>query len=395
MVKGKSLGLALVICWLVACAPSAQALQTATAHTQAAWTPTPTPTYTATITPSPSSTPTLTPSSTSITTPPSGNAAAGPGILAVSNTYQLPPQIFGAILATSPGKIWLGSPFGTIEEFDIQTGTFVKSISLPHSKMAVDNMNTLTKIEFDGQNLWALGGGASENGGAVSLFAIDPDSGTIIHQWDLTSTEWQKNHFVFYTDANFGFSPGKVWVQGHVIDTQTFEAKAVSTGLPGEPIYVDDGKGWMWITGSVAEDCSELSTIGMGSQMTLAGDRMWFTGGSLASSGGKPTYDLEAYSADTDQLMKETKPLVIVPWTDDTAEMKMLFAGNFLWVLTTHGDKRGYLYQLDPQTGATLNTLDVIGNQRGNGFSDVKDMATDGVYLWITEMGYLLRIKLP
>jgi hypothetical protein len=108
-----------------------------------------------------------------------------------------------------------------------------------------------------------------------------------------------------------------------------------------------------------------------------------------------PNHILEAYSADMDQLMQETKPLVIVPWTDDAAEMKMLFAGNFLWVLTTHGDKRGYLYQLDPQTGATLNTLNVIGDQSHNGINDVQDMVTDGENLWIRELGYLLRIKLP
>ena len=41
MVKGRSLGSALKICWLAVCAPPAQSLQTAVAQTQAAWTPTP------------------------------------------------------------------------------------------------------------------------------------------------------------------------------------------------------------------------------------------------------------------------------------------------------------------------------------------------------------------
>jgi hypothetical protein len=136
---------------------------------------------------------------------------------------------------------------------------------------------------------------------------------------------------------------------------------------------------------------SGLATEGAGSPVTFAGDRMWIVGQYM----NHPDHILEAYWADTDQLMKETKPLVIVPWTDNTVEMKLLFAGNFLWVLTTHGDRRGLLYQLDPQTGVTLNTLDVIGGQRGNGFSDVQDMATDGEYLWIREMGNLVQIKLP
>ena len=213
-------------------------------------------------------------------------------------------------------------------------------------------------------------------------------------------------------------------MQAHVIDTQTFEAKYVR-GFPTNEFYADDEKGWMWMTGSTAEDCDDLFIINTddpskvyfpchypflnrmtgknnqstteveGSLVTFAGDRMWITGSSIHSLGQAENNDLEAYSADMDKLFKETKPLVVVPWADDITEMKMLFAGNFLWVLTTHGDKRGYLYQLDPQTGATLISLDVTGNQSHNGFNDVEDMATDGEYLWIREMGFLVQIKLP
>lgn len=170
MVKGRSLGLALIICWLAACAPPAQSLQTAVAQTQAAWTPTPTPTYTATITPSPSSIAVglLSPASTS--TAPYGSAAAGPGILTVNDTFRLPRETFGTFSATSPGKISLGTLHGTIIEYDRQTGAFGESISIPPGKMAVDKHMLLHKIGLDGDHLWASGGGSSETGGAVALF---------------------------------------------------------------------------------------------------------------------------------------------------------------------------------------------------------------------------------
>jgi hypothetical protein len=53
MVNRRLLTLSLVICLLGACAPSAQAIQTAIAETQAAWTPTPTSTFTPTFTQTP------------------------------------------------------------------------------------------------------------------------------------------------------------------------------------------------------------------------------------------------------------------------------------------------------------------------------------------------------
>ena len=61
MLKNKFAILILAVFLLAACAPSSQAIQTAIAQTEAAWTPTPTSTYSATFTPQPTSTPTLQP----------------------------------------------------------------------------------------------------------------------------------------------------------------------------------------------------------------------------------------------------------------------------------------------------------------------------------------------
>jgi hypothetical protein len=73
----------------------------------------------------------------------------------------------------------------------------------------------------------------------------------------------------------------------------------------------------------------------------------------------------------------------------------MLFAGNYLWVVYTHGAKAGFLYQLDAQTGETIDSLDLVG-EAGRSVSDVpQDMATEGDNLWVLTSRQLLRIKLP
>jgi len=51
-------------------------------------------------------------------------------------------------------------------------------------------------------------------------------------------------------------------------------------------------------------------------------------------------------------------------------------------------------YQLDPQTGATIESLDLIGDQ-GRAKGDIpKDIATEGDNLWIVTTFQLLRVKL-
>jgi len=211
-----------------------------------------------------------------------------------------------------------------------------------------------------------------------------------------------------------GVSPGKIWVDGHVIDTQTFEVKKVSM-LPMTR-FGYNGKGWMWITGDSGGSCDDLIFVNTDdlsevvcqprlpfmiepndvypdvSIMALAGDRIWMvTGG---EGGGQPL-TITAYPADMDQLMKATKPLAKVTLMNKSHQIKLLYAGNYLWLLWKSGDKRGFLYQLDPQTGVTINSLDLIGGQRGNGFSDPQDIATEGDNLWILTIGKLLRVKLP
>jgi outer membrane protein assembly factor BamB len=312
-------------------------------------------------------------------------------------------------VTASPGKVWLGTGKGTIEQVDSQTGTFDQSIPLITGEGL--GYYLVPTLEFNGQYIAALE--VTRDLKSLNLFAIEPDSGKVAHQWDLQSPEWSKESRLF-TSTVLGVSPGKIWVDGHVIDTQTFDVKKVSM-LPMTR-FGYNGKGWMWITGDSGGSCDDLIFVNTDdlsevvcqprlpflvepnhvypdvSIMALARDRMWMvTGG---EGGGQPL-TITAYPADIDQLMKTTKPLSKVTLMYESHQIKMLYAGNYLWLLWMAGDKPGFLYQLDPQTGETIHSLDLVGDQ-GRSKGDIpRDLATEGKNLWIVTMFQLLRIQLP
>jgi hypothetical protein len=356
-------------------------------------------------------------------TPTTGSAGSASGPLAVSSHYTLQAAkgMIGSSLTASPGKVWIGTGTGTVVEVDSQSGAFEQSISLTITGTSVMNIFPITRLGFDGQNIWALGG--FKQGGADHLFAIDSGSVAIAHQWDLTQWNLNRDSEHRGTAYDFGFSPGKLWVKDQIIDTHTFDAKYA--GFIGDPHFAYDGKGWMWMTGVGAEDCDGAdfintddpsqdrhqcrypflnhakegySNVGDKSPLVLAGDRMWITG---VWSGAKPTYTLEAFPADVGQLMKETKPLVSVALMDDPEKVKMLYAGNYLWLLWTSGNKPGILYQLDPQTGAILNSLDLVKAQTWDKggvpiHNDLPiDIAAEGNNLWILTKFQLLNVQMP
>jgi len=360
-------------------------------------------------------------------------ATTGPYTLKISDSYRFfPPTsvdpskfIIGSSLAASPGKVWIGSGYGTIEEVDSKSGEFVQSIPIASviegSKQTVAGIEMTVfpslKMEFEGDYLWAWGESIVNGRAHPYLFAIDPDNRTIAHLWDLDSSEWTQNQERLFLPEDFGTSPGKIWIDNHVIDTHTFEVTA-DIYMPGMTQFAYNGMEWMWMTGETGhgdglvfvntEDPTQgryqtrwpflihqadgASGVGPSNPLVLAGDRMWIGRG---ISGDTPIYSLEAYSADLDQLMNETGPLASVPLLDSYQKINMLYAGNYLWVVYTHGDNPGILCQLDPQTGETLNSLDLIGDE-GRSIGDVPvDLATEGDNLWVLTVRQLLRIKLP
>jgi hypothetical protein len=356
------------------------------------------------------------PAGTSVT-PAAGSPAPSSGTLAISNSYPLQAAggLIGVSLAASPGKVWIGSGKGTVEEVDSQSGAF-KGITLDTSG---GQAGYVLKLRFDGQYIAALEHLVDQKHVAHGrVFAIDSGSGAVVQQWDLESSAWSKQPSE-NPPMNMGVSPGKIWVDNHVIDTQAFETKEVD--IPGDPQFAYNGKDWMWMTGDTGGSCNDLVFVNTDdpsrvvcqkrlpfinnsgdkvgavyiglSVMASAGDRMWMAGRGGGSSG--PNMTLNAYPADMDQLLKQTKPLNSVVLMDKSRDFNILYAGNYLWLLWFGGDQRGFLYQLDPQTGATINSLDLVGD-KGRGKGDIPHgIATEGNNLWVLTTFQLLRIQLP
>ena len=348
---------------------------------------------------------------------------AGPYSLAISDRYPffVAKHTIALSLAAKDGAVWIGTVSGTIEKVDAQTGTFGQSISFtPDSGGSMPTLFPFMKMAFEGKYLWAFANYYEAGNAPPSLFALDPESGKIIQQWDLNSPEWTQGYERMQPSEEFGVSPGKIWIDSHIVDTQTFEVAKVP--MPGITYFAYGGNDWMWITGELGGACDDMilinvddpsmgwcpdewpflihtpdgvSAVNPGSPMVLTGDRMWIAGSwSAESLGDSASYTLDAYPADLDQAMKETGPLASVSLLDSDSSVMMLFAGDYLWLVYT-GDKAGWLYQLDPQTGATINSLDLVGDQ-GRAISDVpQDIATEGDNLWVLTSRQLLRIKLP
>jgi hypothetical protein len=275
-------------------------------------------------------------------------------------------------------------------------------------------------MAFEGKYLWVFANYYEGGNAPPGLFALAPQSGKIVRQWELNSPEWMQDYERMQPSDEFGVSPGKIWIDSHIVDTQTFEVAQVP--MPGITYFAYGGNDWMWITGENGGACDDMilvnvndpstewcpaewpflvhtsdgrSAVNPGSPMVLAGDRMWIAGSWAAESlSDSPEYTLDAYPANMDQAMKQTKPLASVPLLDSDSSVRMLFARNYLWLVYT-GDKAGWLYQLDPQTGETLHSLDLVGDA-GRAISDVpQDIAAEGDSLWVLTSRQLLRIKLP
>jgi hypothetical protein len=381
--------------------------------------------------------------STSVATPATGQLVAtatptpestptsGPYTLAISdryvfyNTTDITKFMIGESVAAGPGSVWIGTGNGTIEEVDAQNGAFLRSIpvtgDIEGTRKTVSGtemtMFPIIKLAVEGQYLWLYGWTSSNTIPHPYLLAVDTENGSVARQFDMDSAEWMKDYERISLPDDLGISPGKVWIDNHIVNTQTFEVTA-GIGMPGMTLFAFNGVDWMWMTGDTGhgdglvfvntDDPSQYrhqtrwpflvhqadgsSGVGPTNPLVLAGDRIWIGRG---ISGTNPTYSLEAYPADLDQLMKETGPIASVPLPQSYKTIKMLYAGKYLWVVYALGDKPGILFQLDPQTGETINSLDLIGEE-GRSKGDVpQGLATEGDNLWILTVRQLIRIKLP
>ncbi|MEW6404040.1 MAG: hypothetical protein AB1649_19775 [Chloroflexota bacterium] len=362
--------------------------------------------------------------------PTKGSSSNGSGFLQVDDSYPFPfsstKMVIASSLAASPGKVWIGTLNGTIEEVVAQSGAFERSLALvPGAGEDPMDVRPVLQLTFDGQYLWALAHftDVETYDNHPHLLAIDTDGWTVTRQWDqsLDSVEWVGENDEWIASnrvdpENFYTSPGKIWVEGHVIDARTFEVKPDAYN-PGASFCAYNGKGWMWTTEWTsgedglyfvnADDFSEqpgqyrwpfliheqeFAAAQGDSFLVLAGDWMWM---------GRSRYEpgsvgwLDAFPSDLDELMKLSGPPVSVPLLESLENVRLHYAGDHLWVLYLGGEHGGWLYQLDPQMGKTLASLDLIGDE-GRAMGDFPmDIASADDNLWIVTSQQLLRIKMP
>ncbi len=347
----------------------------------------------------------------------------GAGPLQIGDAYPFPfsdtKWVVGSSLAASPDKVWIGTLNGTIEEVDAQSGAFGRSLSLvPGAGGDLLDAKPILQLTFEGGYLWALGDFFESGMSHPLLLAIDADRGTVAQQWDLYSSDWLGDDEESQDPENFCTAPGKIWIDNHVIDARTFEVTRDEL-YRGIEHCTYNGNGWMWMTSwtgldrgdglffAHADDFTEgpyqrtwpflihengLNAVQGDSIMALAGDRMWI-GMSQFETGSVGV--LDAYPPDLDDLMKLSGPLVRVPLLESLQDVRLLYAGDYLWVLYVGGEHGGWLYQLDPQTGKTLVSLDLVGDE-GRTMGDFPmDIASAGDNLWVVTTQQLLRIKMP
>ena len=359
--------------------------------------------------------------------PPAGTPTAGPYVPTVKDRYRYFEKIVAVAqsLAAREDQLWIGTVTGTIVEIDPQTGAVKRSLSLASGKSPGAGMpmaDPIYEIAFEGDYLWLQAGFFEESMGTPRLYALDPDSGEVVHEWDLNSPEWMEGYERILSGESFGVSPGKIWIDGHIVNARTFQVTQV--GMPGDPIFAYDGGDWMWMNGELGGACDDVLLVnvsdpeqewceddwpffthaadgihpmGMGSPMAFGGDRLWMAGEQpSAGPNGSPTSVLEAYPADIERAMETTGPLLSVPAPEESSVLQLLVARGYLWALDTYGDnKPGYLFQLDTQTGEVLSSLDLVGED-GRAAGDLPvDMAAQGNSLWVLTSRQLLRIELP
>lgn len=351
-------------------------------------------------TPTAARNPTVSPGNPAGTQPTPGSTTNLPDAFSVTDRYPLPHVTFvGLGLITTPGKVWVGSANGMIDVLDAKSGQVLQSIALFPGSGGLAQQRVYD-LKFDGQHVWALAA-FKEEYKPDTLFVIDETSGTVLRQFD--ASEWQGE-----LDQKLGFSPGRIWASHRSIDTRTFEVQY--DAVPWGDAYAYDGKGWMWITGNwYVSDCNPVLTVTnvddptqhyaawagdlhgdvCAKPITLIGDRIWVAvSAHLDNDTTAP--GLWAYPADGSKMTKEThQPLVMIPSPDDHP---IALVGNQdgLWMLAG-GDKWGYLYRLDPQTGALLDSLELVAADQNNLTANI---ALDDHDLWVSLAMELLRIHL-
>lgn len=141
-----------------------------------------------------------------------------------------------------PGQVWTGTLFSGLQQWDPNTGNLVRIIS------GIEATNYFD-IEFENDRLWVLASIADPTQAEI-LYVIELLQGEIVKEIPI-GMEGDYGT----APTQLGSSPGKIWVNFGIVDTETLEYGSLPDSLPSEAHFVYDGENWMWITGSWCHGC--------------------------------------------------------------------------------------------------------------------------------------------
>ena len=290
----------------------------------------------------------------------------------------------GAMLAL-PGQIWTGTLFSGLQQWDPQTGELVMTITGIEAKVFFD-------IEFESNRLWVLASINDPNQAEI-LYVIELPQGKVLKIIPI-SDEGDYGT----APTQLGRSPGKIWVNFGMVDTETLEYLSLPNGLPSEAHFVYDGEKWMWITGSWCDGCGHdlwlvnandpmehkdnnnsgvLGTGVLGNPLALADGKVWL----VAHYTDNGAYYLDGYG-----IHKTDRPEFHIDVTSeiyDHGNVNITADDRMVWV-----EAGGLLFYFDSRNGQKIGELKVGEYIDSIGF--------DGTSLWVlcSDAG-LLQIFLP
>lgn len=292
-------------------------------------------------------------------------------------------------IATGAGKVWVGTTSGAVLEFEAASGALLRAYTLLDGSLI--NPTPVLALAFDGAHLWALTRSTVEATQYKTLFVLDPASGDILHQADVSESDPER----------LGLAVGQVWLQNAVYDTATFQFTPLEMATDSS-VFAYDGAG-MWVGGAATtcDECANMlyrfagGTLDIGpaasqqiSGLAVAGERLWV----LTELNQLDGYTLAAgLNADS-----PPNPRVDLSSDHDFPPAAMLYDGSRLWLLGSIGKGSGRIFQHNPQTGRREFAL-LVGDtsETPENASIPLALAYDGHDLWVLTALHLVRVGLP
>lgn len=332
-----------------------------------------------------------TPAPASSAPPPAPTAILAPTLL---DRYPLSAGMFAESIAVSPGRVWVGTTYGILEERDAASGALLQTYNL--APPSYDGFAPVKSILYDGKRLWALySWEATAFDQFASLWVFDLETSKVVTEMNVSAND----------PYALGSAPGQVWAQNQVIDAETQTVTEIEMQLDST-VFAYDGAGVIWAAGAgtceacfdnvyrymVIDPANPVPGPHMGvpvRQILRANSRMWLLNDLNQLKG----FDLHETAPKQGTLPALTLDLGSL---SEDLPAGLVFDGQFLWLLSSYGADGTWLFRLDALTGKQISAIQI--DRAAENYLDVSApvaLAFDGRDLWVLSAYELLRVALP